>query len=367
MNQNQMNAAKEQMIEWLEHPQELGKAPSKIECAGEFDLYEMHYYIFKYQKGIFGKWLLGVCGGYEGDSLDHCGHVYSEMQEYVEETAKEDAIALVEYVRSQIMELAKKGEEKKEKAGNFVGFVLMKDATWSKQDFLKRLKEDWQIEDENGEEGIDKAEDEHPDAAVLFYEGSIIAVGFVPAPVSDGEAEFNAKNNFVWKEAVETVKQHKAHLMVTVLGKDNSPVDAGELFVKAVDSCCKQSGVIGVYMNETVYRSEVYQDFAQMMKDDLFPLYNLVWFGLYNGKNGTCGYTCGMRNFGYDELEVIDSSATAQEVGEFLSDVANYVILDDVLLQDGETIGFTAEQKLPITKSMGVAVEGNSLKIGFPE
>ena len=47
MNQNQMNAAKEQMIEWLEHPQELGKAPSKIECAGEFDLYEMHYYIFK--------------------------------------------------------------------------------------------------------------------------------------------------------------------------------------------------------------------------------------------------------------------------------------------------------------------------------
>ena len=63
---------------------------------------------------------LGVCGGYEGDSLDHCGHVYSEMQEYVEETAKEDAIALVEYVRSQIMELAKRERKRKKKQGTLL-------------------------------------------------------------------------------------------------------------------------------------------------------------------------------------------------------------------------------------------------------
>nr|WP_304430429.1 DUF4261 domain-containing protein [uncultured Acetatifactor sp.] len=36
-----------------------------------------------------------------------------------------------------------------------------------------------------------------------------------------------------------------------------------------------------------------------------------------------------------------------------------------MVLHDGETIGFSEDQKLPITKSGGVAVEGDSLKIEF--
>ena len=33
------------MIEWLSDEHELGKAPSKIEVAGEFDYDDAHYYI----------------------------------------------------------------------------------------------------------------------------------------------------------------------------------------------------------------------------------------------------------------------------------------------------------------------------------
>ena len=52
MNLEQMNEAKKAMVGWLSHPQELGKAPAKIECAGEFDLHDLHYYIFKYKKEL---------------------------------------------------------------------------------------------------------------------------------------------------------------------------------------------------------------------------------------------------------------------------------------------------------------------------
>ena len=38
-----------------------------------------------------------------------------------------------------------------------------------------------------------------------------------------------------------------------------------------------------------------------------------------------------------------------------------------VVLRDGETLGFTAEQKLPITRSKGVSLDGVTLKIGYPE
>lgn len=64
MNREQLNAATETMIEWLAHPSELGEIPAEIECAGEFELHELHYYIFKYKSAPGGKWLLGVCGGY---------------------------------------------------------------------------------------------------------------------------------------------------------------------------------------------------------------------------------------------------------------------------------------------------------------
>lgn len=88
MNQQQ-NAALESMKEWLAHPGRAGKRTCQNRTGGEFDLHELHYYIFKYKKSILGKWLLGVCGGYEPGETEHCGHVFSEMEPYEETTAKE--------------------------------------------------------------------------------------------------------------------------------------------------------------------------------------------------------------------------------------------------------------------------------------
>lgn len=361
MNEIQMNAAKEVMIEWLKHPAELGKAPSKIECAGQFELGDMHYYIFKYKKGLLGKWLLGVSGGFEGDALETCGHTYSEMQEYNEASAKEDASALVEYVRNYIKEQAEKAEKRKENPGTFVNFVLLKEPVFDKEAFLKQIKEDWDIEPDDSEED----EEEKDDMVMISYKGAMLAISLVAAPIPDGEAEYHAKSNYRWKEAEETVKQHKAQLMVAVMGMQADVMDAAQLLVKGVATCCKTDNVLGVYANDTVYQPEFYLDSANMMKEDLYPILNLVWFGIYGGKKGLCCYTCGMSNLGYDEIEIIDTKAAPGEAISFLLDICTYIITDKVILRDGETIGFTAEQKLPITRSKGVAVEGESLKIGF--
>lgn len=106
MGQEQTHAATKAMVDWLSDPHELGKAPVKIELAGKFDWNGMRYYIYKYKKSLLGKWLLGVCGGYEGDTLEHCGHVFSEMSEYKEETAEQSAIKMVEAIRAYWMEQA---------------------------------------------------------------------------------------------------------------------------------------------------------------------------------------------------------------------------------------------------------------------
>ena len=112
MNELQKQAATESMIKWLEHPHELGKRPKVIECVDEFEFHEMNYYIFRYKKSIFGKWLLGVCGGYESGDLNHCGHVFSEMEVYDPATAKEKSIKMIEMIRKYWMDMATEIEER---------------------------------------------------------------------------------------------------------------------------------------------------------------------------------------------------------------------------------------------------------------
>ena len=124
----------------------------------------------------------------------------------------------------------------------------------------------------------------------------------MPAPIPDCEAEEAAAKNFMWPDGAEQVKSHMAHLLIAVMGKETSPIECGTFLAKTVTSACKQDGVL---------------------EEDLFPIYNLVWIGLYNGKKGPCAYTGRMRCFGYEEMEVLDSQADAQTLHGFHSDIAN--------------------------------------------
>ncbi|MNN70996.1 hypothetical protein D3C81_1868930 [compost metagenome] len=90
-----------------------------------------------------------------------------------------------------------------------------------------------------------------------------------------------------------------------------------------------------------------------------------MFIGLYTQEQKACAYTVGLNKFGKDEIEVLKSENDLSEVFGFMHSIISYVIGYSVILQDGQTIGFTADQKLSITRSKGVSVQGDSLKIEF--
>lgn len=250
------------------------------------------------------------------------------------------------------------GEDDEESSGGFLGFILLSSAEWDKEKLKKDMKDDWNII-------VEEAEAEAEEKEKLLFsmvEGGILVTALMEMQVPDGEAEWAAERNYMWPDAVEAAKKHKAHLMVTVMG-DGDIIEKGILFVKLASCCCKQKHTLGIYVNRTLIQPDLYIGFAEMIKGDDLPIFNWVWFGLYSGENGMCGYTEGLKVFGKDEIEVLDTDLEPRELQEFLMDVTVYVISEDVVLQDGETIGFTEEQKLSITCSEGVAVDGMSLKI----
>ena len=358
MNEIQMRAAQEAMAEWLAHPQELGAAPARIECAGSFDLHGLHYYIFRYRRTARGKWLIGVCGGYEGDETEHCGHVFSEMEPYEEDTALEKAAALVETVRRFWMEQAAEAEKQREHSGSFAGFVLLRQPEWSPAELAADLKATWGIEAE-------VREDRGEPTVFVQTEGMMGAVSLMPGPVPGGEAERNAESNYLWPQAVEAARAHKAHLLVAVLGQGEDLFERGKLFVRLTASCCAQRQASGVYTSGTVFEPELYRDLSMMMKEGALPLLNWIWFGLYRRAEGVCAYTYGMTAFGMDEMEILDAGAQPAAVRDFLVSLAGYVLEEGVVLRDGETIGFSEEDRHAITRGQGVSLPGTTLKIAF--
>ena len=53
------------------------------------------------------------------------------------------------------------------------------------------------------------------------------------------------------------------------------------------------------------------------------------------------------------------------KIRSFLVDVTSYVLEKDIVLHDGECIGFSETINLPITHSRGIALPGMTLKIAY--
>lgn len=355
---NQAEAARRAMAEWLADEHELGSMPECLEQTQEFDLHDLHYYIFRYKPTRnHPDWLLGVAGGYEKDALDHCGHVFSEMEVYQEANAVDQAIALVEQVRAYCMREAAKQEEAAG-IGPFAGFVLLREARWDPRKLAEDLRETWQIE-------IRELPDDPDQPLVAEVDGMTVAVSLMGAPVPDQEAERNAENNYLWPQAVERTKLHQAHLLVAVLGRDQTALSQASLYTKLAASCCRQAGVLGVYTTGTVYEPELYREVAEQMNEGELPIYDWVYLGLYRSEAGMCAYTYGLQAFGKREMEVLDSAASPQQLHDFLYALASYALDQDVTLNDGETIGFSAEEKLPITCGPGRSLDQTMLQISY--
>ena len=98
------------------------------------------------------------------------------------------------------------------------------------------------------------------------------------------------------------------------------------------------------------------------------PLY--VGLGIYpeETKEGDdhkiSAFSAGMSVFGKLEMEVIGTGLDPNGLLGFMYTICEYVISEDVTLQDGETIGFSENDKIPIHISEGAAVPGQTIKLG---
>ena len=237
------------------------------------------------------------------------------------------------------------------------GFALLEGARFDRNKFIKDFKELW---------GLD-IEEKDAEQYTLTFEMDDMVAGFslVPIAVPDNEAVICAQSNYMWQEAVEVSKSHNAHLIVAVVGKQESLMEKAKLFVKLLATCTLQENTLGIYTNGTVYKPDMYLNFATVMQKDILPVLDLVWIGMYRDKVGFSAYTDGLSAFGFDEIEVINADTEPRNLQTFVASIVGYVLEQNITLKDGDNIGFTPTDVHKIKRSSGIAITGSSLKVDF--
>lgn len=240
------------------------------------------------------------------------------------------------------------------------GFVLLASDHFNFANLISDLQDDWQLNPEDA--------GKVQDSFTFSLGGFLCAIAVMPTAIPNGEAAQRARINYYCPDAVEIAQAHRAHLMVTVMDQAGGPaIEVMKIYSKIIASCLKQEQAIGVYTSGTVFSADFYRLTCQeSLPNGDIPVIVWVFVGLGQNEQGNQLYTVGMEKFQKKEMEILNSHLDMRTLHTSLVSMCSYIITSGLELQDGETIGFSEEQKWQITLSESVyAPSEYSLKISI--
>jgi Domain of unknown function (DUF4261) len=229
--------------------------------------------------------------------------------------------------------------------------------TFELNKFVDYLKNNWNtpVSDINGESGT----------VTFSIQGEMVALSTMPVQIPFGDIQGAAQYAYNWTTAEKDLENHNSHIIVTVISNNKSGVERFGILTKVLSSIVATTKCIGIYQGSQslLIPREQYLDSAEALKLNQIPLNLWVYIGLRKGNNGNNVYTYGLAAFDKLEMEFINAKLDLEEMHHFLSNICAYVINSNITFKSGETLGYTAEQKIKITKSKGLFVEGQTLKL----
>lgn len=223
---------------------------------------------------------------------------------------------------------------------------------------VEHLKSFWKLEVTEAEGG--------EDVAVFEVDGQLTAIAHMPTGFPKEAQQEMIQTAVFWQAVADDMKGHDSHAIVTIFHGDSGPVGQFLLMTKILYSIFATSEAVGVFIGSQslMLGREMYMDCTEMsIQDSEAPVLLWVFFGPAADEQGNSLYTFGMNAFGKHDMEIVHSRLEMGDLLDIMISFVGYVVSNDVTLQPGETIGFSEDQKIPITLSEGVFVEGETLKL----
>lgn len=253
----------------------------------------------------------------------------------------------------------KKEQPKKTKKSNILLAMPMfnNGETFDIDNVINHLKTNWDtsVSDISGEDRT----------VTCSIQGETIALATMPIPIPSGDIQGTAQYAYNWVTAEKDLENHNSHIIVTLMSSNNTEIERLKILTKVLASITATTNCLGIYQGSQslLISREQYLDSAEALKSNQIPIDLWLYIGLRRGESGNSAYTYGLTVFDKLEMECINTKLNLEELHSLLGNICAYVISKDVTFKSGETLGYTAEQKIRITKSKGQFVEGETLKL----
>lgn len=258
------------------------------------------------------------------------------------------------------MFLKKKKAEPRQDSKIILGMIMLPDEnSFDVDNFVKDYNNNY----------TDKIQSFSGDSSSIAFkvDNEMVVIAHAPFPIPSGDIEEATSYAYNWETALEETKQHKSHLIVSIIQGGQDQVKRFKIFTQAISSLLRTTNSIGVYKgNQSLLISkEDYLNEPVLMKPGYLPLNLWVYFGLRNTENGNSGYTYGLKEFNKTEMEVLNSVKSLEDIRDFLFSMSHYVLEYDVTFKEGQTCGRSEEERIGITISKGKFLGGDTFKLAY--
>lgn len=195
----------------------------------------------------------------------------------------------------------------------------------------------------------DGAEDE---ALVLDYDGTMIALMSVPEAIGDDLAEIAAHSR-LWPRDQPVPTDYGAHTITSVFRADadghEASIEQAVLLSRVVATLVGLSDTVRAVFwgaaNHAIF-PPVFRDLAlSALPNPLLP----AWVAINVGSRpdgAMTGHTLGLDGLGVMDIEIPETTESADTVFERLSSIADYQLESGPVIGDGHTIGETADAQI---------------------
>ena len=190
------------------------------------------------------------------------------------------------------------------------------------------------------------------------------AATLVDRPIPWSQLEGPCATAWYWPDAAEALRDHPAHLLVTLIDEGGAAVKKAACLTRITAALAATAEAPGVFWGpgRLVHPTDAFVAQAVQMRDDNLPLFLWIDFRIEQADEGALRlYTTGLEALGQNELEAAEFRGAPQELLDVAYNLAHYVLDQRKVISDGDTMGMTDD--VQVTVRRGPSLLGGDMEV----
>ena len=179
--------------------------------------------------------------------------------------------------------------------------------------------------------------------------GGTAMVSLMDRPIPNQELQSVCRFAWYWRAACDTVKDHKAHALVILMGTGLSRLDSALLQTKIVAAVIEESNAVASYWGVNLQPRDVFLKGSGRASAGSLPV--ALWVNYRMSREATGNFTLstrGLKEFGLMEIETKDAPMPGLDLFDLVLGASQYLISKGPVIKDGDTIGQSPKQRIRV-------------------